>query len=152
MSHKAKLLIKYAMLLLNIVDSPFDDTCWLAKLIKYVIMGGLLIPIIYMWWKLSLLNSWVMVGYFLILIKLQLFHVFMLLVPFVSSLLAFALFLHIIMQVFFPSHHCCASFYVAITCLCAIFCFCVGIVFYFHTIIYVHVVVSCLCIIVAHIV
>ncbi len=93
-----------------------------------------------------------MVGYFLILIKLQLFHVFMLLVPFVSSLLAFALFLHIIMQVFFPSHHCCASFYVAITCLCAIFCFCVAIVFYFHTIIYVHVVVSCLCIIVAHIV
>ncbi len=46
MSHKAKPLIKYAKLMLNIVDFPFDDTCWLAKLIEYVIMGGLLMPII----------------------------------------------------------------------------------------------------------
>jgi hypothetical protein len=48
MAHKAKLLIKDVKLLLNILDFPIDDTCWLAKLIEYVIIGELLIPIIYM--------------------------------------------------------------------------------------------------------
>jgi hypothetical protein len=48
MSHKAKSLIKCAKLMLNIVDFPFDDICWVVKLIEYVIMGGLLMPIIYM--------------------------------------------------------------------------------------------------------
>ncbi len=128
--------MKCAKLLLNIVDFAFDDTCWLARLIEYVIMGGLLMPIIYMWWNLSLLIPWVMVSYFLVLIKLQFFHV-------ATSFCATTSCLCSIIQVFSPSYHCCASFYVAITCLCAIFCFCIVIVFCFHI---VHVVVFCLCI------
>lgn len=52
--------MKCVKLLLNIVDFSFGDTCLLAKLIESIIMGGLLIPIIYMWWKLSLLTPWVM--------------------------------------------------------------------------------------------
>jgi len=75
MSHKTKSLIKCAKLMLNIVDFSFDDICWLAKLIEYVIMGGSLMPIIYMWWKLSFLIPCLLVGYFLVLIKLQFFHV-----------------------------------------------------------------------------
>jgi len=60
MVQKAKLVIKCVKLLFNIVDFSFGDTCWLAKLIEFVIMGGLLMSIIYMWWKLSLLTLWVM--------------------------------------------------------------------------------------------
>jgi len=150
MSHKTKSLIKCAKLMLNIVDFSFDDICWLAKLIEYVIMGGSLMPIIYMWWKLSFLIPCLLVGYFLVLIKLQFFHVATSFCAITSCLCTFVLLLHVIIQVISLSHHCCASCYVAITCLWVIFCLCVIIVFCFHTVIYVHVVVSCLCIIVAH--
>jgi hypothetical protein len=60
---------------------------------------------------------------FLVLIKLQIFHVFMLLLPFVPPLLAFALLLHIIIQVLSPSHHCCTSLYVLLLAFASFFAF-----------------------------
>ncbi len=146
MSHKAKSLIKCAKLMLNIVDFPFDDICWVVKLIEYVIMGGLLMPIIYMWWKLSLLIPWMLVGYFLVLIKLQFFYVATsfcvttsclctIVARYYSSNFSFTSLLCFLCCYYLPLRH-----FLLMCCNC----------FCFHIVIYVHVVVSCLCIIIAH--